>query len=129
MTHNVGIWIDHRRAIIVSTTEGVVTTKTLESEVDPHPRYSGFPQEGRGEKRYEAHHTERLHQYYDAVIGQMGHPGAVLILGPGEAKLELEARLSRASAATSRTVAVEAADALTEPQVVAHVNEYFRLAH
>jgi hypothetical protein len=57
----VGIWIDHRKAVIVSTSEDKVTTRALESDVEPHSGYSGragFPTpEGRqdegGEKIYE----------------------------------------------------------------------------
>ncbi len=127
MRHNVGIWIDHRKAIIVSASAGLVTTKTVESEVEGHPRYSGFPEAGRGEKQYEGRHAESLHHYYDAVIGQLGQPDAVLIVGPGEAKLELEERLKRASGASARTVEVETAPVLTEPQVVAHVKEHFQV--
>ncbi|MEQ1730645.1 MAG: hypothetical protein ABL982_19935 [Vicinamibacterales bacterium] len=122
-----GIWIDHRKAIIVSASAGLVTTKTVESEVEAHPRYSGFREAGRGEKQYEGRHAESLHHYYDAVIGQLGQPDAVLIFGPGEAKLELKERLRRASTASAQVVEVETADALTEPQVVARVKEHFHV--
>ena len=44
MRHNVGIWIDHKTAVIVSASEDRVTTKTLESDVGPHS-----PQDGGGE--------------------------------------------------------------------------------
>jgi len=127
MSHKVGIWIDHRKAVIVSTSGGLVTTTTLQSEVEPHPRYSGLAGEAGGEKRYEARHAESLHHYYDAVIAQMGEPDAVLILGPGEAKLELEERLSRASNTSERTVDVETSAALTDQQLLAQVKEHFRI--
>jgi CBS domain-containing protein len=43
MNERIGIWIDHRRAVIVSTSadRATATTKTLESEVGRHARYSG----------------------------------------------------------------------------------------
>ena len=69
MNDKVGIWIDHKRAVIVSVSAGRVTTKTLESEVGAHPRYSS-QQDGRGEKKYEERHGERLDQYYDEVVSQ-----------------------------------------------------------
>jgi len=86
MNDNVGIWIDHERAIIVFASEGGIRTKTLDSYVGAHPRYSG-QQDGGGEKKYEARHGQRLDEYYDEVIGQRGQPDALLIFGPGEAKL------------------------------------------
>ena len=102
--NNVGIWIDHRKAVIVSASADRVTVKTLESTVGPHSRYSGRagspmpeggPQDEGGEKKYEERYGQHLDQYYDEVIGQLGQPEALLILGPGEAKLQLKERLSR----------------------------------
>ena len=52
MNHHVGIWIDHKKAVIVSASADHVTAKTLESDVGSHPRYSG-QQDGGGEKQYE----------------------------------------------------------------------------
>ena len=41
MNDKIGIWIDHKQAVIVSTSADRVTAKTVESEVGPHARYSG----------------------------------------------------------------------------------------
>jgi hypothetical protein len=127
MNHKVGVWIDHQRAVIVSASERGVTAKTLESEVEAHPHYSG-QQDGGGEKKYEERHGQRLDQYYDEVIGQLGQPEALLIFGPGEAKLELKNRISRSKAYSERTVDIETTDKLTEPQIVAKVKAHFGIA-
>ena len=37
--NNVGIWIDHGKAVIVSASADRVTVNTLESKVGPHSRY------------------------------------------------------------------------------------------
>ena len=125
MNHKVGIWIDHKRAVIVSVSSGAITiTKTLESEVGAHPRYSG-QQDGGGEKKYEERHGQRLDRYYDEVISQLTDPDGLLIFGPGEAKLELKARLSRSKAHSERTIDIETTDKLTDPQIVAKVKEHF----
>jgi hypothetical protein len=127
MKENVGIWVDHRNAVIVSTSAGHVTTRTVRSDVDAHPHYAGQQDSG-GEKKYEERHGQQLDRYYDAVISQIGVPEALLIFGPGEAKGELKARLSRSKAFSGCTVEVEAADSLTESQVVAKVKEHFDIA-
>jgi len=41
MNHKVGIWIDHKKAVIVFASADRVTAKTLESDVGSHARYSG----------------------------------------------------------------------------------------
>jgi hypothetical protein len=126
MDHTVGIWIDHKRAVIVSVSAGSVTTKTLESEVAAHPRYSE-QEDDKGEKHYEERHRQRLEQYYDEVISQLGQPAALLIFGPGEAKRELKERLGRSKTFSDRRIDIETADKLTDPQIVAKVKEHFRL--
>jgi hypothetical protein len=127
MSHDVGVWIDHKKAVIVSIAAGEVTTRTLASEVGAHPHYSGS-REGGGEKKYEERHNQDLDRYYDDVIGQLGEPDALLLFGPGEAKLQLKERLGRAKGPSERIVAVESTDKLTDPQIVAKVKEHYRTA-
>jgi hypothetical protein len=126
MSCNVGIWIDHKKAVIVSASGDRVTARTLESEVGPHARYSGRagyptsdgPQGGGGEKKYEGRYGRHLDRYYDEVIRQLGEPEALLIFGPGEAKLQLKARLSRSKALSERIVGLETTDKLSDPHTV-----------
>jgi len=127
MSHDVGVWIDHKKAVIVSIAEGQVSSRTLESDVGAHRHYSGS-REGGGEKKYEEHHNQDLDRYYDDVIGQLGEPDALLLFGPGEAKLQLKERLGRSKGPSERIVAVESTDKLTDPQIVAKVKEHYRIA-
>jgi hypothetical protein len=127
MSHDVGVWIDHKKAVIVSIAEGQVSSRTLESDVGAHPHYSGS-REGGGEKKYEEHHNQDLDRYYDDVIGQLGEPDALLLFGPGEAKLQLKERLGRSKGPSERIVAVESTDKLTDPPIVAKVKEHYRIA-
>ena len=124
MNLTVGVWIDHKKAVIVSASEGRVTTRTLESDVAAHPHFGG-QQDGGGEKKYEERYRDRLERYYDEVIDHIGMPEALLIFGPGEAKRELRARLGRSVAPSQPVVEIETADKLTEPQIVARVKEHF----
>jgi hypothetical protein len=54
-----------------------------------------------------------------------GNPEAVLLFGPGEAKLQLKERLSRSKALAERIVGIETTDKLTDPQIVAKVKEHY----
>ena len=55
---------------------------------------------------------------------QLREAGAILILGPGEAKGELQKRLEIDSSVTRR-VEVETANKMTEPQLVALIRHHF----
>lgn len=124
MNDHVGIWIDHKRAVIVTASAGHAATEIVESEVGAHPRYSGQQNAG-GEKKYEERHGQHLDRYYDEVIGHIAERDRLLIFGPGEAKLELKARLGRSQADAECTVDIEPTDKLTNPQIVAKVKEHF----
>ena len=124
MSQDVGVWIDHKKAVIVSIASGAVTTTTMESDVGAHPHFSGS-QEGGGEKKYEERRGQDLDRYYDNVISQMGKADSLLLFGPGEAKLQLKERLAHSKVSPARIVAVESADKLTDPQIVAKVKEHY----
>lgn len=124
MSHEIGIWLDHKKAVIVSATAGqVAVVKTLNADVDPHPHFAGSP-EG-GEKKYEERHSRQLERYFDEIVSHAGRPDAVLLFGPGEAKQQLKERIERTRSLAHAIVVVETADRLTDPQIVAKVREHF----
>ncbi len=124
MKPQVGIWIDHTRAVVVNLANGHPTTETIESGVPGHPHFGG-QQDGGGEQKYEARHRQGLARFYDAVLAQVPTPAHLFIMGPGEARTELRARVPEADG----VVALEAADALTEPALVARVKAHFAHIH
>jgi len=124
MGHEVGIWIDHKKAVIVSASAGHVTAKTLKSDVEPHSHYAGS-QEGGGEQKYEERHDLQLNRYYDEIISDLGQPDGILLFGPGEAKLQLKERLRRSKMLSESIVVVESTDKMTDAQIVAKVKEHY----
>ena len=113
-----GIWIDYERAVIVSASPDRVTINTLES---PYPALDG-PHEGGAKREQDG---QRLERYYDEVITQLGHPQALLIFGPGEAKVQFNKRLSRFKALRECVVGLETTETLTDPEIVAKVKEHY----
>lgn len=126
MDHKVGIWIDHKKAVIVFASADHGTAKTVESDVGSHPRYSDQGHQ-EGETKYEARNREHLDRYYDDVISQLGQPEALLIFGPGEAKLQLRERVGRAQALPEGAIEIETTDKLTDGQIVAKVKEHYKI--
>jgi hypothetical protein len=45
MTKEVGLWIDHRKTVIVSVTDKGEDTSQIKSEMEKHVQYSGAAQE------------------------------------------------------------------------------------
>ncbi len=132
MSNNAGIWIDHRRAVIVELTLDGELIKTIESKVEKHPERAGdSPMKGRYEARQvpaddsrQRALTGELNIYYDAVIAALPNPESLLLFGPGEAKGEFRTRLSKTKP-HARVSAVETADKMSERQIVAKVRAHF----
>ena len=123
MKSQVGLWIDHREAVIVTLIDDMEEIERITSDVEnsvsdadaPHASY-----QARHDKRVKAH----LSQYYGELITTIHEAGSILIFGPGEAKYEFERKLQRRGL-SNHIVAIETADSMTEAQVVARVRQYF----
>ena len=132
MTTQVGLWIDHRKAVIVTVSDEGDTTKLVESNVEKHVGYSGGPRAGgshgsragAGEDTRERRFEGQLNKYYDEVVACIREAEAILILGPGEAKGELKTRLEH-DGLGARIVGVETVDKMTDRQIAAKVRERF----
>ena len=126
MTTNIGLWIDHREATIVTLTGGTEAVKQITSGMDKHVRFAGGPEQGAGEDVRDRRFTNHLNTYFQEVIGQIRGADAIFIFGPGEAKGELSKRLDSENLG-GRVVRVETVDKLTERQIAAKVREHFRV--
>jgi hypothetical protein len=132
MTDKAGVWIDHRRAVVVVLSADGEHSHEILSNVEKHPERAGDrPMKG----SYEAHQvpaddsrqralTGELNGYFDAVIAALHNAQPLLLFGPGEAKGELHARLKKINRGAA-VAAVETADKMTDPQIVAKVRSYF----
>lgn len=124
MKKELGLWIDHREAVIVNIAGEGEEIKRISSDVEPHDRFSANSPQGLPEDRRDRRFGEHLHQYYTEVIKAIREADSILILGPGEAKGELEKWLDHEKL-SGRIVGIETVDKLTEPQIVAKIRRYF----
>ena len=115
-----GVWIDHKKAVVVRITDGVEEINSIVSDVERHVRFSGGKPEDQQEHRFANH----LKEYYEKVISFLHEADSILILGPGEAKGEFEKLLSAASSGT-RIDGLETVDKMTDHQIAAKVREHF----
>lgn len=132
MRTKVGLWIDHRKAVIVAVTDKGEETKLIISKVEKQLRRSGdSPLKGPYESRKvptsdsrQKRFTGHLNIYYDAVIACIRNAESILIFGPGEATGELKKRLKR-SKLGGRIVGMETVDKMTDRQIAAKVRRHF----
>ncbi len=130
MNQEIGLWIDHKKTVLVSAEGKEVIT--LISNMEKRVRFSGgtrgktaygaqyFPADDQVDRRF----AEHLNKYYSEVIEHLRKARAIIIMGPGEAKFELEKRLAQAGLKNS-VLNIETTDKLTEKQIAAKVKQFF----
>ncbi|HEX2965963.1 MAG TPA: hypothetical protein VHO84_09260 [Syntrophorhabdaceae bacterium] len=132
METKAGIWIDHKKAVVVILTEEKQEVGLIISKVEKQLRRSGdsplkgpyephqVPEQDSRQRAFKGH----LNTYYDAVIASIHEAESILIFGPGEAKGELKARLEKHNLG-DRIIGVETVDRMTRNQIAARVRQRF----
>lgn len=132
MNITVGLWVDHRKANVVTITDQGEEQTLILSNVEKQLRRSGdSPLEGTFESEQvpaddsrQRSFTGHLNHYYDEIMTAIHDAKSILIFGPGEAKLELREYLE-AHHLGECIVGIETADKMTDPQILAKVREHF----
>jgi hypothetical protein len=132
MRTKVGLWIDHRKAIIVPVTDKGEGVRQITSKVEKRLRRSDdsplkgpfellqVPESDSRQKTLTGHPNI----YYDAVIASIRDAEYILIFGPGEAKGELKKRLEKNNLG-GRIVGIEKVDKMTDRQIASKVRQHF----
>lgn len=132
MNKKIGLWIDHRQAIIIIVSDTGEEIKQISSNAEKQLRRAGSsPLQGNFEAQKvpaddsrQRTFTGQLNTYYDEVIACIQDAESILIFGPGVAKNELKKRLEENNLA-GRVSGVETVDNMTNPQIAAKVRQYF----
>jgi hypothetical protein len=136
MKKEVGLWIDHRKAVIVTRQDGKEETQEINSDMEKHVRFSsgthsrtlddkhGSTAEDVRDRQFGDH----LENYYDGIISLIRDAESIWIFGPGEAKVELENRLRHVDLG-ARIVGIATVDKMTNPQITAKVNSLYLGKH
>ena len=131
MDRFVGLWIDHKQAYAIWSKAG--TIQVIPSHIEPPTHYSGGTQLGgklnqKGD--VELHHNDRfrlqLNKYYQQVISALKDADSILIMGPGQAKIELEKAIKKHKSMQKRILKVETADKMTKNQMIAYVRKFYQ---
>ena len=137
MKQSVGLWIDHRNAIVVTIKNDKEAVQVIESNVERRVRLAGGsrsptpygPQEVASESKRDEKYRHHLDAYYSEVIRVIRDADSILIFGPGEAKGELKKAIEESKDIGKRIVGVDSTDKMTQRQIAAKVRDYFVKKH
>ena len=131
MDRNVGLWIDHKQAYLIWNEEGKV--EVISSRIEPPAHYSGGTQLGGKLNQKADTETRRsdrfrlqIKKYYQQVMTALKDASSILIIGPGEAKIELQKTIQKRKDLQKRLLKVETADKMTKNQMIAYVRKFYK---
>ena len=132
MQKQVGLWIDHRKAVMTTLSEGVESTREITSGIEKCTRFSGNTRakipdnktmsmnEDTRDRQFDNH----LEVFYSQVLSLIKDADAIWIICPGEAKQEFEKFMKNQN--LSECIAgTEPADKLTSRQVASKTRQFF----
>jgi len=130
MDQNIGLWIDHKQAFLIWHDRKKV--EVIPSNLEPRIHASGSTRKGGrynqnldSELKHEDYYNNQLSKYYENVIKTIQNADSIFIMGPGEAKLELERKIKKHKDLIQKLLKIETADKMTKNQMVAYVRGVF----
>lgn len=132
MKKEVGLWIDHRKTVIVAIENDVEVIRNIKSNMEKHVRFSSGThskahnntQGSTAEDVRDRQFDNNLENYYKGIISLIRDADSIWIFGPGEAKVELESLLKHENLG-EHIVGVETVDKMTDNQIAAKVRDRF----
>jgi stalled ribosome rescue protein Dom34 len=127
MKKEIGLWVDHRQAVIITLTDSGEQISRIRSDAEKQIRFAGGSRKDglqttesiRGKK-----FDSRLAKYLEDILVHIRDAESIYIFGPGEAKNELAKHLEK-EGLKERIVAIETMDNMTDNQISAKVCERF----
>ncbi|HRH66701.1 MAG TPA: hypothetical protein PLU53_10430 [Bacteroidia bacterium] len=130
----IGLWLDHSKAHFVDVSKESATVETTYSDKETQIRIHGEGADGirLGNNRstnneYHTHTREQeiTREYYKTLSARLRNYDEILLFGSSGAKDELYNILKADQHFSGKTIKTEAADQLTENQMIARVKSYF----
>lgn len=127
MEKRVGLWIDRKKAVIVSIANNVEARRIITADMANYVKYSIIgPRDGSPEYVRDGRFWNHVGEYYAKIIEHIRDAAEIQIFGPEGAKYELQKRLESQGLA-GHIVSVEDTKKLTDIQISTKVLQRFPL--
>ena len=126
------VWVDHRKAILMHTdAEGHILSEEMQSHMGDRERFHGegssktglFGQSLSHQKNDQERENNHFKAFLKTVVMKFEKPESILILGPGDARFELQNMIEAEKTLKGIPVVNKAADKMTTPMLKAALLE------
>lgn len=125
MDKRVGLWLDRKKAVIVSIANNIEAKRIITSDMEHYVLHSTVvPGDGAPENARDTRFWNRLGEYYDNIVAHIRDATEIRIFGPAEAKFELQKRLE-GEGLSGYVLSLEEVGTLSDLQIAIKVQNYF----
>lgn len=125
MDKRVGLWLDRKKAVIVSIANNIEAKRIITSDMEHYVLHSTVvPGDGAPENVRDRRFWNHLGEYYDKIIAHIQDAAEIQIFGPAEAKFELLKRLE-SEGLSGHILSLEEVGKLSDRQIATKVQQYF----
>jgi len=132
MKKEVGLWIDHQQAVIVTLHDGNESVERVEANFEKRGNKTSDVQSvsesslsiDLGADKHERHTAEMVNHFYGEVSNHIKDATDLYIMGPGQARTEFQ-KYVETQKLPAQILRVEPADKLSDAQIAARVRQSF----
>ncbi|WP_100609875.1 hypothetical protein [Confluentibacter lentus] len=127
---NIGVWLDKKKALIVTIENDMETVKTIHSDLDNYNiksnRHVGGAKEIVKDMKYLEREKHQFKTYFKDITQEIKNADALVIFGPAETYEKFTKELEENYKTISEKIkGIRKADSMTDNQVVAWVRDFF----
>lgn len=130
-----GIWVDSKKAILVTFDDQKEKVETIESSIENRIYHDKEGDKGSfsgsqhisNEKKFEEREKHQTEHYLKEIIGKIPEAGDLYLFGPSMIKIKLQKEIENNKLSKINLTSVEACEHLSNNQIVAKVKEHFNI--
>ncbi|UFH36362.1 hypothetical protein [Flavobacterium acetivorans] len=135
MKKQTGIWIDSKKAIIVTLNDGKEFICEVQSDLENKVYHDKEGDKGsfqgnqhiNNDKTFEERKKHQMNTYLNDVISTVNGSDELYVFGPAETKTKLQQKIiDSKSNNVEKLKSVETADNMTQNQIVAKVKQFYK---
>ena len=132
-----GLWMDSRHAKILKIqADGLVSFKEIEAGNPVRERFAGETTNKIGmlgssfspEKKMQARENNHLNKFIKTIVSELDHANAILILGSGDARFELQNAINKSKSMNGVWVENRASSKLSRRELELETEKHFNLS-
>jgi len=134
MKKQIGIWVDSKKAVIVTLENSIEKTNVIESNLENRIYHNKESDKGNfsgtrhsnNEKKFDERRKHQMADFIKQITQHIASADEIYIFGPAETKIKLKHEIENNTHLIEKLSLVEASDQITTNQIIAKTKDYYK---